>query len=366
MNCEKVMEMLSLYIDNQLDEKETREIEKHLKNCEKCSREYEDLLTIKKLLSETPKVELPMNFKEELHRKLVESSIEENSEIIDFKEKSEKVRNKKKYNWKILSGIAAGILITVVSVSSLINNNFETKEYAKMESEGASPQQAMPFNVAMDEPKSSDIATKEEPMESHRKAELNTDKMEFASEHRGLENKKEKTAENMGITPQKVIISGHINLQIADYDAIYNKIVNKVIAKGGFVQNSYTSYKDLGTNARERDLKNGSMVLRIPKTEFQNMFDDIRPMGIVTDENINSNDITIQYMEILDSRNNLGLEEKKLKEALDNTKDENEVSDINEKLDSVALEIERLSEEVLALDDLEVLSTLEIYLDEVK
>lgn len=365
MSCEKVMEMLSLYIDNELDEQESNEIEKHLRTCEECNREYEDLLAIKKLLSETPQVELPLGFKEELHKKLVECSTEDNNEVIDFKEESKKVRSKKRFNWKVLSGIAAGILLTVVSVSSLINNDFETKEYAKMESEKAAPQEAMPFNIAMEEAKNSDIATGEAPAQEYGEAKMDKAEMNFTAEDRGVENQKEKTTKNMKIAPEKMIISGYINLQVNDYDAIYNKIVNKVTSKGGFVQNSYTSYKDSKANDTQTSLKSGGIVLRIPKIEFENMFNDIKPMGTITDENIKSNEITTQYMDILATKDNLKLEEKKLREILDNTKNEKENSELEGELNRVLGEIERLSQQILRLDDLEALSTIEVYLDEI-
>ena len=127
MRCEDIREIISLYIDNELNEEESKEIEKHLKSCEECNREYEDLLTIKRLLSEAPQVELPNNFKEELHKKLVASVSIEDSEsnetnnVIDFDERSNKVR-KKKLNWKVFSGVAAALFLTVVSLSAIMND----------------------------------------------------------------------------------------------------------------------------------------------------------------------------------------------------------------------------------------------------
>lgn len=366
MSCEKIMEMLSLYIDNELNEQESNEIEKHLKTCEECSREYEDLLAIKKLLSETPQVELPLGFKEELHQKLVECSTEDNNKIIDFKEESKKVRSKKKYNWKVLSGIAAGILLTVVSVSSLINNDFSTKEFGQMESEKAAPQESAPapLNIAMEEAKDSGMAAKEAPAEGYGNEKINKSEMNYATDNRMTDIQSDEIKEKIEIAGNKIILNGNLQLQVEDYDSIYNKVVNLVTSKQGFVQNSYTSYKDSNTSNNEKSLKTGNIVLRVPKNEFESTYDEIKNMGVISDQNINSYDIAIEYSEAIAMRENLMLQEKELREMLDKTQDEKEVSEIEGKLGQVMSEIDILAQEILRLDDLVALSTIDVYLDE--
>ena len=50
MNCQTVMELLSEYIDNELDLKLHNEVRDHLDTCPCCKKEYEDILLVKKAL----------------------------------------------------------------------------------------------------------------------------------------------------------------------------------------------------------------------------------------------------------------------------------------------------------------------------
>ena len=42
MECEKALELISLYIDGELNKEEQEEIIKHMEQCESCKKEYEN------------------------------------------------------------------------------------------------------------------------------------------------------------------------------------------------------------------------------------------------------------------------------------------------------------------------------------
>lgn len=56
MNCSKVQNLLSCYIDRELPGVDMLSIQRHLDNCSECRREYQTLLQVKRLLSEMPVV----------------------------------------------------------------------------------------------------------------------------------------------------------------------------------------------------------------------------------------------------------------------------------------------------------------------
>lgn len=56
MNCGKVQNLLSCYIDRELPGVDMLAIQRHLDQCAECSREYQTLLQVKRLLSEMPVV----------------------------------------------------------------------------------------------------------------------------------------------------------------------------------------------------------------------------------------------------------------------------------------------------------------------
>ena len=62
MECNNVRELLSLYIDNMLDDEQMREVEKHLATCDACKKEMEELSDMVAMLSELEEYEVPEEF----------------------------------------------------------------------------------------------------------------------------------------------------------------------------------------------------------------------------------------------------------------------------------------------------------------
>lgn len=72
MKCETIRNMISSYIDKDLNDIEKAEMEKHLTECKQCREEYETMLDIIAVCGNLEEVELPQNFRTELHQKLAE------------------------------------------------------------------------------------------------------------------------------------------------------------------------------------------------------------------------------------------------------------------------------------------------------
>jgi predicted anti-sigma-YlaC factor YlaD len=62
MNCKKIQEQISLYLDNKLSSAEINELMKHLDNCLECKQIYNDLVKVKKILSVKQKINISSNF----------------------------------------------------------------------------------------------------------------------------------------------------------------------------------------------------------------------------------------------------------------------------------------------------------------
>ena len=112
MNCTRFYECISLYIDNELNDIEMESFEKHLKECENCRVEYEEMLLITNLLKDVEEVELPEDYEKNLRQKL---------EVV------EQVK-KKKINYKKITSFAAGIIVLITSITFLMENNNLRKE----------------------------------------------------------------------------------------------------------------------------------------------------------------------------------------------------------------------------------------------
>lgn len=100
-NCFEFKESISLYIDGELAADEGRLFEEHLGSCAECRSEYDEIVRIVGLCRDVQDVELPDNFREELHKKLVAAA--ENAP-----EKA--ARQRMKYA-RLFSSIAAGFVL---------------------------------------------------------------------------------------------------------------------------------------------------------------------------------------------------------------------------------------------------------------
>ncbi|WP_053957539.1 anti-sigma factor family protein [Inediibacterium massiliense] len=105
MNCLQIQEMISLYIDDQLDEWTKKEVKNHLMECQVCKEEYEKMLEYISLCKDLPMIDLPEDFAESLHEKLVDV------------QKSTKRKSINKINWKVFTSVAAMLVIGITSMS---------------------------------------------------------------------------------------------------------------------------------------------------------------------------------------------------------------------------------------------------------
>jgi len=70
MECIKVKELLSEYIDNVLDEQLKKSVEEHLLTCNSCAEELASLKTYLEKINSLEKIEAPVNFIKSLNEKL--------------------------------------------------------------------------------------------------------------------------------------------------------------------------------------------------------------------------------------------------------------------------------------------------------
>ncbi len=68
--CEDILELLSLYIDNELDDETSKLVKEHVELCSSCKDELVQLQQVVKMCNEVDEVELPDSFNEVLHQKL--------------------------------------------------------------------------------------------------------------------------------------------------------------------------------------------------------------------------------------------------------------------------------------------------------
>lgn len=103
--CEEIRELMSLYLDDMLDENTIKDIKKHIESCEECRVELNTLRKIINIVRTIEEEDLPVDYSSNLHEKLLEEK-----RRIDL-EKRKKAWYK---NWRIYSAVAAAFLIVVL------------------------------------------------------------------------------------------------------------------------------------------------------------------------------------------------------------------------------------------------------------
>ena len=117
--CDEVREYISLYIDEELDEAQLVDFEEHIRCCEECRNELDEIKSIISICSSIEEEELPDKFREELHSKLLTVK-----EEIEGKNKVVKLRDS--YIIKIVTAVAACLLIVVLT-RGFLNDGFFPK-----------------------------------------------------------------------------------------------------------------------------------------------------------------------------------------------------------------------------------------------
>jgi len=72
MNCEKIRELLSPFVDNMTSVEENEEIEAHIAICEYCMQEWQRIMVLCNMLGNLSNPKIPTNFSTQLRHRLLE------------------------------------------------------------------------------------------------------------------------------------------------------------------------------------------------------------------------------------------------------------------------------------------------------
>jgi anti-sigma factor RsiW len=109
MKCKKARKLLSLYIDNMLDESKTKKVEKHLSACGDCRKEYNEINEALDLLGQAEMVPVPEAFQFRLKNALKEEKRKMVEEGVIVGKPSVK------HKWRVITSVAAVFAVAVLS-----------------------------------------------------------------------------------------------------------------------------------------------------------------------------------------------------------------------------------------------------------
>ncbi len=339
--CSEIKELISQYIDDELNADERREFEEHMDSCEECRNELDELMQIVGLCKDVPEEELPADFKIELHQKLLE--VQKQSE-----EASKPAFYRARY-FKLFSSVAA-VLLLVFLVRGLYNfdlfpkgktglsaqkNDFESKAVA----EGQMQIADAPANDATGSGEK-DILGYQDSVGTKNQ----TDSTEIGrSTTDGRESQGNLSAAAAGESLSRNTTS--ITVSVDDPDKQVESIKTAAIKNSGVEQSAALSS---GTGDKYSTEANGNivMLLDIPNL-LLNAFIDVLNDGYgksnVQPEAVVSEDMSAVMGELLEQSDSLDAEIEKLENSQNaDTKDLNKLkeqkTEIQNKIDALRLE----------------------------
>ena len=360
MRCNEFYDALSLYFDGELDEDGINEMLDHIKECEECSKAYEDYEKLKSVFESIGDEPLPRNG----HEKIMEA-------VRNAAPKSKLGKTAFKFNKKF-AGIAAVVVVVIIVAAAAANGFFRAGSSAPRSADYAVSEGAYNYKSAAydSSPAESYAMTTEAPMETGDmvEAEEAFDLDEGAG--RGVsalndnvsadieaakEEEKESTSERL------IMRNLYARIEVENYEEAVSKLEAMAKAYGGYVQDS-SVWED--TYYNEYSLKNGEIVLRIPKEHYDAVKSGISGLGKVYEENETSTDITAEYVDTEGRLAALRTEQDRLMEILEKCETVEDLITVEERLSQVRADIEVYQNMLNNWDRLVQLSTLRISISE--
>ncbi|QIB28151.1 DUF4349 domain-containing protein [Caloranaerobacter azorensis] len=331
MDCKSFEEKISLYIDDMLDEAEKDELELHLKKCNKCRILFENINSIVNYAKDCEEIELPEDFNEKLKIRLKEV------------EKPKSYKNR----FKILSMIAATFLVLIISISIFTSNNSKIEESSMYYTKEAAKDAQMSKRSRISQPK------------------LDRSKVSNYDASNGMNMDKGNVKQDK-LEKRKIINEAYIELDIEDYDKVFNEIIDYVKSLGGFIEDSEVEHQNSDFKERKEPLKRGYLRIRVPSDKFEDAIKYIDSLGIIKRKSLTGRDVTQQYYDIENRVKNLKIQEERLREILRKAEKVEDILMIENELRRVRTEIDQNTSTLKKWDNLVSLATINVRLNEVE
>jgi hypothetical protein len=160
---------------------------------------------------------------------------------------------------------------------------------------------------------------------------------------------------------RKIIFNARLALTAEDVPASFDRVSRIARTAGGFIEkSSLATRKD--SDGEERPY--ASLTLRVPTATYQDTLGELRalPGGKVGTEESGSNEVTEQYTDLQSRLRNLERTEQRYLALLEQATTIPDILTVNDRLDSVRLQIERIQGQLKVFDDLVELATIDVSL----
>lgn len=337
-------EMIDAYLDDQLDDKARASFERHMSTCDACRENVALQQALIQSLDTMPMVALPEGFNEELQAKL--------------KTANPQVKQAPKWYQKLnkrgLASLAvACLVIAVVGTGALkgLFDNLSQRMESTYSADGAAPQVENHAASPAD-----NTITFNESNDSNLSSKMAEPSVELS----------DSTSVDSNLQDRKLIKNGSINLEVVDYQAVYDQILTMVDSHGGYIQNSQTEvYSSYDQNDKAKQFKYGSITMRIAYDQFDAVYSELMAFEKVTNQSQNIQDITTQYRDTINEVKNLEVREEVLRKIMENAQSVSDVIEVERELSEVRANINNFQQNLQRWDRLVEMSTIVVQIKEV-
>lgn len=373
MNCEQARQLMNAFIDAEINEQENNKLNAHLDSCESCTVEFEELKYMTLLMGEIELKELPPGYEEELHEKLLLASSEiSEKKVLDHSQPdglfSNAFRSLKsiKFNKKFYAyaAIPAVLLIMVFATKDFWNTSkgdsaLADENYMVMETTAAA--------MEMDYGKSEDGANGAGFVTSSAPEFTANDDVRLKSNLTvtGTQGSNEETfVESSYRNGRMIIQTANVQMDIEKYDDVMAQLKAYVTDANGYIENESTSFKYYNSDTDQ--LKYGYVTLRIPAEGYNSVLEQIKNLGLVTNDSSNATDVTKAYRDTAAEIENLKITESRLREIMNQAVEIADILSIENELTRVRGDINSYEKQIKDWESLVDLTTITVSLNEVK
>ena len=165
------------------------------------------------------------------------------------------------------------------------------------------------------------------------------------------------------LEPEKVITTIHMSFETIDFSATQKSLESIIKKHDSYVENSNVRYNSYYNS---KNYRHADYVIRVPKDKVASFKEDLNGVGLIKYESTEKTDVTKQYNDTKSRLNILETKEERLLHLLEKAEKIEDIIALENQLNEVVYEKERLKSTLLSLDDKVAFSTIYLDIEEVE
>ncbi|MBQ2971379.1 MAG: DUF4349 domain-containing protein [Ruminococcus sp.] len=161
---------------------------------------------------------------------------------------------------------------------------------------------------------------------------------------------------------RKIIETIYYRVQTKNFDEFVSTLETQALSVGGYIEQSDVSgnaYDDISS-------RYATYTFRIPSDKVDDFTNTVSEKSTVTSKTINTEDVTLEYVDVQSRIKALKVEKESLEELLSSATSTTEIIEIRDMLTDVIYEIERYESQLRTFDNLVDYTSITVEIDEVE